>query len=125
MNKAQIMRRAWEIVRTLVGTLREKLSKALRQAWAEAKAPAKKPFNGEAEIRYHFADTPAYVPVYFRLWENYGKRRIYFDAPTGRAQTNLKGYIDLDNNNEVVITKQNTRNINKTITEFMNTYEFA
>lgn len=39
--KKQIMKRAWEIYRTLVGDRIAKLSMALRQAWAEAKAPAK------------------------------------------------------------------------------------
>jgi hypothetical protein len=34
----QIMKRAWEIYRTLVGDRIAKLSMALRQAWAEAKA---------------------------------------------------------------------------------------
>lgn len=37
----QIMKRAWEIYRTLEGDKVAKLSMALRQAWAEAKAPKK------------------------------------------------------------------------------------
>lgn len=124
MNKAQIMRRAWEIVRSLVGSLREKLSKALKQAWAEAKAPAKKQFNGSAEIKHYITDT-TYLTVHFNLWENYGKRRIYFQCNTTRAQTAIKGFIDLNNNNEVVISKQNKCNIHKVVTKFMNTYEFV
>lgn len=37
----QIMKRAWQIYRTLTGDKIAKLSMALRQAWAEAKAPKK------------------------------------------------------------------------------------
>lgn len=37
--KKQIMKRAWEIYRELVGDHRAKLAMAMQQAWAEAKAP--------------------------------------------------------------------------------------
>lgn len=37
--KKQIMKRAWEIYRTLTGDHIAKLSMALREAWAEARAP--------------------------------------------------------------------------------------
>lgn len=40
--KKQIMRRAWEIFRTLTGDRIAKLSQALKMAWAEVKNTAKK-----------------------------------------------------------------------------------
>jgi len=41
----KIMKRAWQIYRALVGDRIAKLSMALRQAWAEAKAVSKKQYS--------------------------------------------------------------------------------
>lgn len=38
MMKSNIMKRAWEIFRTLVGDYKAKLSTALKRAWAEVKS---------------------------------------------------------------------------------------
>ena len=43
---SSIMRRAWEIYRTLTGDRIAKLSYAMKFAWAEAKAPADEILNG-------------------------------------------------------------------------------
>lgn len=56
MMKSNIMKRAWEIFRTLVGDYKAKLSTALKRAWAEVKAVAKYinayvDYNG-AELEY-------------------------------------------------------------------------
>lgn len=118
MNKAQIMKRAWEIVRTLVGTLREKLSKALHQAWAEAKAPAKTTFNGFATINYQLSERIA-VSVQFKMWENYGKRRIYFESTNMKA---IKGFIDCNCNNEIHIANTRLIGIEKVVDSFMTAY---
>jgi len=79
----KIMKRAWEIYRTLTGDHRAKISMALRQAWAEAKNAAKnaakKAFNGFAKVAR--TDDPYGECCYFafKLWEKYGKKRIYIN----------------------------------------------
>lgn len=53
-----IMKRAWEIFRTLIGDRDAKLSLALKQAWEEAKSKAKKRINGV--LVKEFASQEAY-----------------------------------------------------------------
>ena len=61
-----------------------RMSIALRQVWAEAKAPAKAAFNGFATINYQLSERIT-VSVQFKMWENYGKRRIYFESTNMKA----------------------------------------
>lgn len=117
----QIMTRAHEIARILEGDYMARMSIALRQAWAEAKAPAKKAFKDSATISYQVSANVS-IDVNFKLWENYGKRRIYFDAPTTRSQFAIKGYIDLNNGNQIIISNQRVCNINKAIDSFIAAY---
>lgn len=57
--KKQIMKRAWEIYRTLEGDRVAKLSMAMRMAWAEAKTPKTRKLRSAeiAFLRQFVADT--------------------------------------------------------------------
>lgn len=68
--KKQVMRRAWEIYRELVGDRIAKLSMAMRQAWAEVKAAA------AAEIVNGWNVT-ALIEAGCNRWKKYGKDRVY------------------------------------------------
>lgn len=126
MNKTAIMRRAWEIVRELTGDLRAKLSIALRQAWAEAKAAAKATvktqFNGFAKLaqpsRANGDDECCYL--YFKGWQRYGKSRVYINDYKCRTL----GYIE--NGEAIVNNKQglDIADINACISTFMSSYNF-
>lgn len=118
MTKAQIMKRAHEIARTLEGNYMARMSMALRQAWAEAKAPAKAAFNGVATINYQL-DEIITVSVQFKKWENYGKHRIYFESTNMRA---IKGFIDCDYNNETHIINTRLIGIEKVVDSFIAAY---
>ena len=87
MTKAQIMKRAWKIFRTLVGDRIAKLSMALRQAWAEAKAetvPATASMKRQIINRLKEIVANSTVLSYCEMkikvndWQNYGKSRTYF-----------------------------------------------
>lgn len=118
-----IMKRAWEIYRNLIGDHTAKIATALRMAWEEARAVAKKAFTGCAIMKYYFTEN-AYFEVSFKIWENYGKKRIYFQSNSTRAQIALKGYIDCDNNNEVVISACRYPNMKNIVNDFINEYAF-
>ena len=86
-----VMKRAWEIYRTLVGDHVAKLSMALRQAWAEVKAAAaKQAFTGFAKVakKEETYDESCYLT--FKGWEKYGKKRIYINDYKRRTL----GYIE-------------------------------
>lgn len=115
-----VMKRAWEIYRTLTGDHRAKLSMALRKAWAEIKNAAKKAFDGFAKVAK--IDNAFDVCHYFtfKLWEKGNKRRIYINDYKRRTL----GYIE---NNEVVINDKqgNTQEmVDYAINSFRNTYAF-
>lgn len=78
MTKSQIMKRAWEIYRTLIGGDRiARISVAMKQAWAEAKATPKTSYISEDKALYNneeilivkkianfsLSDTDVLVPV--------------------------------------------------------------
>lgn len=86
-NLSEIMKNAWAMFRK-GGRI---FADCLRQAWAIAKKPAKKHFDGNANIN----------GFEFNLWEKYGKRRIYINNYSGRNKNNQGGYIDLDNGNDI------------------------
>ena len=67
-----VMRRAWEIYRTLEGDRIAKLSQALKEAWAEAKAEKK-----EEKVVSIPAMIEKLVEMGASRWTNYGKDRLY------------------------------------------------
>lgn len=89
-NLSKIMKDAWNLFREKFGSFAD----CLRKAWAIAKVPVKKPFDGSVTIN----------GFEFNLWENYGKRRIYINNYSGSNKSNRGGYIDLDHNNYVRAT---------------------
>lgn len=88
-----VMKKAWEIYRTLTGDHRAKLSLALRQAWAETKNAAKKAFDGFARVAKidNAFDECHYFS--FKLWEKGDKKRIYINDYKRRTL----GYIENGN----------------------------
>lgn len=77
----------------------------------------KKQFNKTVTIKF-MTGCKGYHEIIFRLWENYGKKRIYFES------TVIKGYIDCDNDNKIIISKCLYSESKNTIVEFINNYEF-
>lgn len=122
MTKAQIMKRAHEIARTLEGDYMARMSIALRMAWVEAKAPAKKAFTGFAKLvqpsRANGNDECCYL--YFKGWQRYGKSRVYINDYKGRTL----GYIE--NGTTAISNKQglSTTDINACVNAFMSSYNF-
>lgn len=74
----QVMKRAWEIYRELIGDKIAKLSMALRQAWAEAKAATTKKMNGtEKQIKWA-EDIKARFNEEFASKNTFGKKMTGF-----------------------------------------------
>ena len=94
----KIMKRAWEIYRTLTGDHVAKLSMALKMAWAETKTIVKKVFNGFAKVaKVDNADETVNSDfLTFKGWEKYGRKRVYINDYKKRTL----GYIE---DGEVVI----------------------
>ena len=67
-----VMKRAWEIYRTLEGDRIAKLSQALKEAWAEAKAEKK-----EEKVVSIPAMIEKLVEMGASRWTKYGKDRLY------------------------------------------------
>lgn len=80
--KKQIMKRAWEIYRTLTGDHIAKLSMALREAWAEAKGEA-------VEAGWNVTKL---IDAGAKRWQKYGKDRIYLSGAAEAIKEN-SGYI--------------------------------
>lgn len=122
MTKAQIMKRAHDIAKTLEGAYMARMSIALRQAWAEAKAPAKQQFTGYAKMvqpsRANNNDECCYL--YFKGWQRYGKSRVYINDYKCRTL----GYIE--NGEAIINNKQglDIADINACINTFMSSYNF-
>lgn len=122
----KIMKRAWEIYRTLIGDHIAKLALALRQAWAEAKAAAKnaakKAFGGFAKVAK--IDDPYDDCCFFsfKRWEKYGKKRIYINDYKGRTI----GYIDIENGEFTLKDRQGNFQtaIDYALESFRSTYAF-
>lgn len=92
-----IMKRAWEIYRTLTGDRLAKLSQALKMAWAEVKKTVEKVvFNGFAKVAKKEDTYGDCCFLTFKAWEKYGKKRIYINDYKRRTL----GYIE---NGEVII----------------------
>lgn len=77
----KVMKRAWEIYRTLEGDHFAKLRMALQFAWKEVKRMAKKAFESFAKVTIpgredYDSDSQA---LSFKLWEKNGMKRIYIN----------------------------------------------
>lgn len=105
MTKAQIMKRAHEIARTLEGAYIARMSIALRQAWAESRKPAT--LEDEAEARLNAIVAASYkgynYEIQMSLWENYGKSRTYLKVIETSNNSKRRavydfGYIDNQKN---------------------------
>lgn len=121
MTKAQIMKRAHEIAKSLEGDYSARMSIALRQAWAEAKIPTKTTFNGFVKMvqpsRENYEDDCKYL--FFKLWEKKGYKRVYINDYKRRTL----GYIE--NGVLNLISKQglNIADINACVDTFVAQYE--
>lgn len=121
--RAQVMRRAWEIYRTLVGNRIAKLSAALKRAWAEIKGAAKKAFEGFAKIAKMEdaqADNECHF-LYFKKWEKYGKSRIYINDYKKRTLGYLENGVVTINNRQGNDAEQ----VEYALDKFFNTYVIA
>ena len=117
-----LMKRAWEIYRTLTGNHIAKLSRALKMAWAEVKTAVKEAFSGFAKVAK--MDNPYSDSSYltFKLWEKNGYKRVYINDYKRRTL----GYIDV--NTKAVVIEDNQGNsdaeVNTAVNSFLNTYAF-
>ena len=100
----KLMNRAWEIYRTLTGTHKEKLSKALKIAWKEVKNMAKATFEKFAKVakKENASDNDDAGFLFFKKWEKNGKRRIYVNdykkRTVGYIENNAFTLIDMQGN---------------------------
>ena len=118
----KIMKRAWEIYRTLTGDHVAKLSMALKMAWAETKTIVKKVFNGFAKVaKVDNADETVNSDfLTFKGWEKYGRKRVYINDYKKRTL----GYIE---DGEVVINDRQGNyqsEIDTSIANFKASYVF-
>lgn len=82
-----IMKRAWEIYRTLTGDRLAKLSQALKMAWAEAKAPHEKVYGGEVATITE-SNLNKLIAMGATRWTKYNKDRLYL-SKAGKNIINL------------------------------------
>lgn len=117
-----VMKRAWDIYRTLTGDHIAKLSAALRQAWKEAKNMVKETFDKIAKVAKMDKTYDDSCYFTFKAWEKGAIRRIYINDYKRRTL----GYINR-NNGEVVINDRqgNTQEqIDFAIANFKSAYAF-
>ena len=118
----EIMTRAWEIYRQLNGTHKEKISKALKMAWAETKV-TKQAFEKTAKVLCRDNWQPEYGEsgyLTFNRWEKGGKSRIYINDYKRRTL----GYIE--NGNVIINDRQGyyQTEIDYAINNFQTAYNF-
>ena len=82
-----IMKRAWEIYRTLTGDRLAKLSMALKLAWAEAEAPQEKVYGGEVATITE-SNLNKLIAMGATRWTKYNKDRLYL-SKAGKNIINL------------------------------------
>lgn len=113
--KKQIMKRAWEIYRTLEGDKIAKLSMALRQAWAEAKAQ-----TSCTEMGWNVKALEAMGAT---RWTKYGKDRLYL-SKCGAQIIGLA--VDRYNSGNICSAEINGESISNTeANRYMSTYADA
>ena len=114
-NLSEIMKRAWEIVRSAATTM----SAALKQAWKEAKEMMeKKQFTGFAKVLKEERDYGDCCYLYFKKWEKYGKSRIYVNDYKNRTL----GFIENGEFNLKDAQGNNDERINRAMDTFFATY---
>lgn len=119
----KIMKRAWEIYRTLTtGTRLEKLSIALKKAWSEVKTMVKKIFEKIAVVaRCENPDPESRCEyVTFKAWEKGDKKRIYISDYKNRTL----GYIDRVTVETIINDNQgmHQHEVDYALNAFFNTY---
>ena len=82
-----VMKRAWEIYRTLEGDKLAKLSMALKMAWAEAKAPQEKVYGGKVATITE-SNLNKLIAMGATRWTKYNKDRLYL-SKAGKNIINL------------------------------------
>ena len=112
-----VMKRAWEIYRTLAGDHSAKLAMALKAAWAEIKNAVKSVKDQIiARIELICANSCSCYnyTVVAKDWENYGKNRTYLSVTETSSTKHFKkfdfGYIDNATNTYVPGTKDAMKN---------------
>lgn len=115
-NLSKIMKRAWELVKKLGLSI----SEGLKKAWKEAKN-IKEKFNKVAKIqKTGMLYNSECDFLTFKLWEKYGKKRIYINDYKGRTIGFLEG-----DSHEVYDTMGNELSvIENAISDFREKYEF-
>lgn len=111
-----VMKRAWEIYRTLTGDRIAKLSMALRQAWTEVKNVVKSVKDEVIEAIENIINKSSNARYDYKIickdWQNYGKDRTYIKVIESRKCDGKPhadydfGYID-NKTNEYVSSKWN------------------
>lgn len=97
----QIMKRAWEIYRTLEGDKIAKLSMALRQAWAEYKATGIKVVTKilRAYVAQHFANASGLLESQIARGVKIVKSRFgYIEVTAGNIDAEIIG-----RNNDLIV----------------------
>lgn len=94
----KIMKRAWEIYRTLTGTHKSKISIALKKAWSEVKTMVKSVKEEIIEKIDEILENSNKVhtrEIVTNDWVKYGKNRTYISVveTDGRKKFDF-GYID-------------------------------
>lgn len=118
----EIMKRAWEIYRTLTGIHKEKISIALKKAWSEVKTMVKKAFEKIAVVaRCENPDPESRCEyVTFKAWEKGDKKRIYISDYKNRTL----GYIDRVTGETIINDNQgmHQHEVDYALNAFFNTY---
>jgi len=93
MTKRDVMKRAHEIARLMVGDYAARMSYGLRKAWEEARGAVAYEVAGRGEIVVRAAGC---LPARLRLnrWTKYGKDRLYVSELRARVEKKY-GYLDL------------------------------
>lgn len=118
-NKSEIMKEAWKLFKSCTPNHRAPFGRYLHLAWERARKEAEKAqrmasrqqFTGFATICI-----PGIGVADFRLWQNYGKRRVYCTAGFGGS------YVDLDHGNALIVKDKSSRVF---LERFLETYLVA
>lgn len=116
--KKNVMKRAWEIYRTLIGDHTAKLVMALKEAWAEAKATVETIKDRViARLNTIVANSTTYdycdMYVVAKDWEKNGKSRTYVKIVEAAKPGTTRHYKELDygyidnNTDEYVADRRN------------------